>query len=133
MDIGQAVINLNHLYGQERKLHTFASIFLLYSMGPPVYLLVYTLQSALSLIFHQWLTTVVIHCGKLLYSWVEAFEYMRTYKCIVYEMNGERVHFRRLVKNIELANQNTGKQKVVKSNKCMGISQLLGARARAAP
>ena len=41
-------------------------------------------------------------------------------------------HWRRLVKNIEWANQNIGRQKLVKSDKCMGISQLLGARVRAA-
>ena len=39
---------------------------------------------------------------------------------------------RRLVKNIGWANQNIV-GKVVKSDKYMGISQLLGARARAAP
>src|SRR6218665_788011 len=32
-------------------------------------------------------------------------------------------HWRRLVKNIEWANQNVGGQRVVKSNKCMCISQ----------
>ena len=42
-------------------------------------------------------------------------------------------HWHRLVKNIGWANQNIGEQKVVKSRKCMGVSQLLGARARAAP
>src|SRR6218665_119266 len=42
------------------------------------------------------------------------------------------VHWRRLVKNIGWANRNIG-GKVVKSDKCMGVSQLLGARARAAP
>ena len=31
------------------------------------------------------------------------------------------------------ANQNMGVQKVVKSDKCMGVSQLLGAGALAAP
>jgi len=41
--------------------------------------------------------------------------------------------WRRLVKNIGWANQNIGEQKVVKSNKYMGVSQLLGARAQAAP
>ena len=39
---------------------------------------------------------------------------------------------RRLDKNIGWANQNVGEQ-VVKSEKCMGFSQLLGACARAAP
>src|SRR6218665_3992329 len=39
-------------------------------------------------------------------------------------------HWRR---HIEWANQNIGGQRVVKSNKCMCISQLLRARARAAP
>ena len=48
----------------------------------------------------------------------------------VSEMNH---HWRRLVKNIGWTNQNIGGgQKVVKSDKCMGVSQLLGARARAA-
>src|SRR6218665_955901 len=43
-------------------------------------------------------------------------------------------HLRRLVKNIGWANQNIGGgKKVVKSDKCMDVSQLLGARARAAP
>ena len=43
-------------------------------------------------------------------------------------------HWRRLGKNTGWANQNIGgEQKVVKSDKCMGDSQLLGARARAAP
>ena len=43
-------------------------------------------------------------------------------------------HWRKLVKNIGCANQNIGwGQKVVKSDKCMGVSQLLGACARAAP
>jgi len=41
--------------------------------------------------------------------------------------------WRRLVQNIGWANQNIGGQKVVKSDKCMDISQLFGARARAAP
>jgi len=39
---------------------------------------------------------------------------------------------RRLGKNIEWANQNIG-GKVLKSDKCMGVSLLLGARARGAP
>ena len=43
------------------------------------------------------------------------------------------VHWRRLDKNSGWANQNIGGQKVVKSEKCMGVSQLLGARAPAAP
>jgi len=45
-------------------------------------------------------------------------------------------HWRRLTKNIEWAvgkPKYCGGQKVVNSDKCMGISQLLGARARAAP
>ena len=42
-------------------------------------------------------------------------------------------HWRRLFKNIGWSNQNIGGQKVVKSDKCMGISQLWGAHARAAP
>ena len=42
-------------------------------------------------------------------------------------------HWRRLVKNIGWANQNIGEQMVVKSDKCMGVSQLLVASARAAP
>jgi len=36
------------------------------------------------------------------------------------------LHWRRLVKNIGWANQNIEGQKVVKSDKCMGVSQLLG-------
>ena len=43
------------------------------------------------------------------------------------------MHWRRLVKNIWVAKQSIGGQQVVKSDKCMGVSQLLGARARAAP
>ena len=43
------------------------------------------------------------------------------------------IHWRRLVKNIGWANQNIWGKKVVKNDKCMGVSQLLGARARAAP
>jgi len=43
------------------------------------------------------------------------------------------MHWLRFVKNIGWANQNMGGQKVVKSDKCMGVSQLLGARARPAP
>jgi len=42
-------------------------------------------------------------------------------------------HWRRLFKNIGWANQNIGEKKVVKSDKFIGVSQLLGARARAAP
>src|SRR6218665_1533844 len=42
-------------------------------------------------------------------------------------------HWRRLVNNIGWANQNIGGQKAVKSDKCMRISQLWGAYARAAP
>ena len=42
-------------------------------------------------------------------------------------------HWRRLVKNIGWENQNIGGQKVVRSDKCMGVSQLLGADARAFP
>src|SRR6218665_3815642 len=39
----------------------------------------------------------------------------------------ERKHWRRLVKNSGWANQNIGEeQKVVKRDKCMGISHLLG-------
>ena len=38
----------------------------------------------------------------------------------------ERKHWRRLVKNSGWANQNLGGQKVVKRDKCMGISHLLG-------
>src|SRR6218665_1455984 len=38
----------------------------------------------------------------------------------------EHTHWHRLVKNIWWANQNIGGQKVVKSDKCMGVSQLLG-------
>src|SRR6218665_3354431 len=41
-------------------------------------------------------------------------------------------HWRRLVKNIGWANQTNGGQKVVKSDKCMCVSQLRGALARAA-
>ena len=42
-------------------------------------------------------------------------------------------HWRKLVKNIGCANKNYIEgQKVVKSDKCMGDSQLLGARVRAA-
>src|SRR6218665_2245879 len=36
------------------------------------------------------------------------------------------LHWHRNVKNIRWANQNIGGQKVVKSGKCMGFSQLLG-------
>jgi len=36
------------------------------------------------------------------------------------------LHWHRLVKNIGWANQNIGGQKVVKGDKCMGVSQLLG-------
>jgi len=43
------------------------------------------------------------------------------------------MHWRRLVKKIGWTNQNIGGQKVVKSDKCMGISQLLGACACSAP
>src|SRR6218665_248870 len=43
---------------------------------------------------------------------------------------GPYTHWRILVKNIEWANQNIGGgQKVVKSNKCMGVSQLLESKA----
>jgi len=35
------------------------------------------------------------------------------------------LHWHRLVKNIGWASQTIGGQKVVKSNKCMGVSQLL--------
>src|SRR6218665_3954638 len=48
-------------------------------------------------------------------------------------ITGAPIHWSRLVKNIGWANQNIGGQKVVKSDKCMGFSQLLGARARAVP
>ena len=44
-----------------------------------------------------------------------------------------RLHWRRLVKNIGWENQNIGGQKVVKSDKCMGVAQLLVTRARAPP
>src|SRR6218665_2560757 len=36
------------------------------------------------------------------------------------------LHWRRLVRNIGCANQNIGRQKVVKSDKYMGVSKLLG-------
>jgi len=39
----------------------------------------------------------------------------------------------RLVKNIGWANQNIGGQKVVKSDKCMGVSQLLGGMCPGCP
>src|SRR6218665_1885585 len=42
-------------------------------------------------------------------------------------------HWRRLVKNILGGQTKILRGKVVISDKCMGISQLLGARARAAP
>src|SRR6218665_2941277 len=42
-------------------------------------------------------------------------------------------HWRRLVKNIGWANQNIGGQKVVKSDKCMGVSQLLGGTCPGCP
>src|SRR6218665_2719640 len=41
-------------------------------------------------------------------------------------------HWHRLVKNIGWTNQNIG-GKVTKGDKCIGVSQLLGASARAAP
>ena len=41
-------------------------------------------------------------------------------------------HWRRLVKNIRWANQNIG-GKVVKSDKCMGDSQLLGGHMTGLP
>src|SRR6218665_2190502 len=42
-------------------------------------------------------------------------------------------HWRRLVKNIGWANQNIGGQKVVKCDKCTGISQLLGRHVPGLP
>jgi len=42
-------------------------------------------------------------------------------------------HWHRRVKNIGWANQNIGGQKVVKSDKCMGISQLLGVHVPELP
>jgi len=42
------------------------------------------------------------------------------------------MHWRRLVKNIGWANQNIEGQKMVKSDKYMGVSQLLG-HARGCP
>jgi len=42
-------------------------------------------------------------------------------------------HWRILVKNIGWEKPKILGDKVVKSDKCMGVSQLLGARARAAP
>src|SRR6218665_3616275 len=42
-------------------------------------------------------------------------------------------HWRRLVKNIGWANQNIGVQKAVKSDKCMGISRLLGGTCPGCP
>src|SRR6218665_3035140 len=42
-------------------------------------------------------------------------------------------HWRRLVKNIGWANQNIGGQKMVKSDKCMGDSQLLGSTCPGCP
>jgi len=53
------------------------------------------------------------------------------YKMSLFSSTG--VHCRRLLKNIGWTNQNSGWQKVVKSEKCMGDSQLLRPRARAAP
>jgi len=41
-------------------------------------------------------------------------------------MKVAEAHWRRLVKNIGWANQNIGGQKVLKSDKRMGVSQLLG-------
>src|SRR6218665_2386725 len=42
-------------------------------------------------------------------------------------------HWRRLVKNIGWANQNIGREKVVKIDKCMGVSQLLGGTCPRCP
>jgi len=42
-------------------------------------------------------------------------------------------HLRRLVKNIGWENQNIGRKKVVKSDKCMGVSQLLGGTCPCCP
>src|SRR6218665_1136048 len=42
-------------------------------------------------------------------------------------------HWHRLVKNIGWENQNSGEQKVVKSDKCTGISQLLGGTCPGCP
>src|SRR6218665_2767255 len=51
------------------------------------------------------------------------------YKRIYFDIS----HWRRLVKNIGWANQNIGGQKMVKSDKCMGISQLLGGTCPGCP
>jgi len=42
-------------------------------------------------------------------------------------------HWRRFVKNIGWANPNIDGQNVVKTDKCIGVSRLLGARAGAPP
>jgi len=42
-------------------------------------------------------------------------------------------HWRRLVKNFGWANQNIGGQKVVKSDKCMGVFQLLEGKCPGCP
>jgi len=47
-------------------------------------------------------------------------------------MLGER-HWCRFVKNIGADQNILGEQKVVITAECMGVSQLLGTRARAAP
>ena len=49
-------------------------------------------------------------------------------------LNLRSLHWRRLVTNIGWANRKIGGgQKVVKNEKCMGVFQLLGKPARAAP
>ena len=56
---------------------------------------------------------------------MKALKYIRMYICM---------HWRRLGKNIGRANQNIGGgQKVVKSDKCMGDSQLLGGHVPGLP
>jgi len=47
--------------------------------------------------------------------------------------SGEGHNWRKLVKNIGWANQNIGGQKVVKSDKCMADSQLLGSTCPGCP
>jgi len=57
-----------------------------------------------------------------------------TPKCAILaaDRNYAKSDWRRVVKNIGWADQNIG-EKSGKNDKCMGVSQLLGARARAAP
>ena len=53
---------------------------------------------------------------------------------VSYTLFVSAVHWRILVKNIGWAHQNIGaRQKVVKSDKCMGVSQLLGGTCPGCP